>query len=152
MREKSISKRLTLGDRNSDFFHRVANVKKKCTSTQVMNIDGVSTTDQVAIPNHMVNFYSNHFSSNISEPQVIGFVDQIIPQRVFDNNFLTRTPSDDEIRMSVFSKDGHSAPGLDGFPGNFYQHFDVCVQNGCMVFCSWYYLSSAELEFNSAYS
>ncbi|KAK2369221.1 hypothetical protein QL285_082369 [Trifolium repens] len=40
-----------------------------------------------------------------------------------DNNFLTSTPSDAEIKSAIFSMNGDGAPGPDGFGGHFYQHF-----------------------------
>ncbi|KAK2377327.1 hypothetical protein QL285_078023 [Trifolium repens] len=40
-----------------------------------------------------------------------------------DNNFLTSTPSDAEIKLAIFSMNGDGAPGPDGFGGHFYQHF-----------------------------
>ncbi|KAK3207109.1 hypothetical protein Dsin_021155 [Dipteronia sinensis] len=53
-----------------------------------------------------------------------------------DNENLCRIPSSTEIKETIFSMDPNSAPGPDGFPGSFYQHFwDLVAVD--MVFRRW---------------
>ncbi|MCH80766.1 putative ribonuclease H protein, partial [Trifolium medium] len=40
-----------------------------------------------------------------------------------DNDMLTKVPSNDEIKASVFAMNGDGAPGPDGFSAHFYQFF-----------------------------
>ena len=49
-------------------------------------------------------------------------IDTVIPQLVSEeqNVELTRIPSSDEIKQTLFSMDADSAPGPDGFGGTFY--------------------------------
>ena len=53
----------------------------------------------------------------------LGIIKDIVPKMVTneENESLTITLSDDEIRAIVFSMGADSAPGPDGFNGSFYQ-------------------------------
>jgi hypothetical protein len=42
---------------------------------------------------------------------------------VEENNFLTALYSEDEVKKAVFQMKHNKAPGLDGFPAEFYQNF-----------------------------
>ncbi|KAF1891085.1 hypothetical protein Lal_00001224 [Lupinus albus] len=49
-----------------------------------------------------------------------------------ENNMLTTTPTDDEIKSAIFAMNGDGAPSLDGFGGCFYQSFwDIVGQDVC---------------------
>jgi hypothetical protein len=40
-----------------------------------------------------------------------------------ENEILTASFSEEEVKMAVFDKEHNKAPGPDGFPSEFYQFF-----------------------------
>jgi hypothetical protein len=108
------------GDRNTKYFHRIANIKtstKTITSLQ----DGEHViTDQAQISNHIVSYYKNLFCSNIVLQEHL-LADEVIPKLISDeiNNLLTMLPSHQEIKVAVFALNKESAPGPDDFGAYF---------------------------------
>ena len=68
-----------------------------------------------------------------------------IPQvSVEENNLLTKSYSEEEVRMAVFQMEHNKAPGPDGFPAEFYQNFwDVIKSDLLNMFAS---LHAGQLE------
>ena len=68
-----------------------------------------------------------------------------IPQvSVEENNLLTNSYSEEEVRKAVFQMEHNKAPGPDGFPAEFYQNFwDVIKSDLLNMFAS---LHAGQLE------
>ncbi|WCJ18474.1 Retrovirus-related Pol polyprotein from type-1 retrotransposable element R2 [Euphorbia peplus] len=133
-RENSRTKWLNAGDRNTAFFHRMASIKKARVGLDQILIDGNLSRSHEAIASHVTNYFELLFKNPRNVPVNYDIVQQIVPTSVSmeENLLLTRSPSDEDIRNSIFSMDRDSAPGPDGFSGIFYHAFwdivgpDVC--------------------------
>ena len=90
-----------------------------------MEIDGVLVDDLVQIAAHVLNFYKDLFSEELTPPLDFSMVADLIPPMVtaMDNDFLIKMPSSDEIRGVVFDMDPSSALGPDGFTSFFYRTY-----------------------------
>jgi hypothetical protein len=81
-------------------------------------------TTQEDIERHLLIYFTAIFSAH-AEYIDNDLPDLYIPHSVTsaDNVLLTALPSAEEIKHDVFDLSGDAAPGPDGFPGHFYQHF-----------------------------
>ena len=112
------------GDRNTKFFYQVTKIKNKTKVVSSLRNDEEIVTDPNIISNHIVNYYSNLFSTN-SFLQDDSLVEEVIPSLIDENtnNLLTMIPTEDEIKSTVFGKNGEGAPGPDGFGACFFQNY-----------------------------
>ena len=67
----------------------------------------------------------NHFSLNNRR-------DDIPQVSQPENEFLTAPFTEKEIREAIFSMEHNKAPGPDGFPAEFYQHFWEVIKGDLM--------------------
>ncbi|XP_024156000.1 uncharacterized protein LOC112163980 [Rosa chinensis] len=121
-KEKSRLRWLVDGDRNTAFLHNMVKVRRLKQSISSLRVGRQILRQQLDIENHAVQ----HFSSTFSHDNKIidtGLVERVIPRMVTDeeNAALLALPLGEEIKATVFSMDGSSAPGPDGFSGAFYQ-------------------------------
>jgi hypothetical protein len=63
-RQKSRALWLKEGDKNSKFFHRLANSHRNANSIGTLRIDGVTSSDQNEIRDHIANFYEHLYMEN----------------------------------------------------------------------------------------
>ena len=56
----------------------------------------------------------------------------ILQVSLTENEFLTAPFTEQEIRDAIFSMEHSKAPGLDGFPAEFYQHFWDVIKGDLM--------------------
>jgi hypothetical protein len=123
-REKARVNNFSFGDRNTAYFHRLAKIRSTSKPIALLHHEHGVITDATELELHIVNYFKGIFcgSNNCSANSLI---QDCIPDLVSteDNNFLTSTPSDAEIKLAIFSMNGDGAPGPDGFGGHFYQHF-----------------------------
>ncbi|KAL6204731.1 hypothetical protein ACLB2K_021998 [Fragaria x ananassa] len=121
-KDRARVKWLTDRDRSTSFFHAYAKVRS--TSAQMSSIhDGERILFEPSdIAAHVVGFYQNLYSSSTT-PRNLDEVCSVIHSLVTnaENDWLTVIPSTEEIKNAVFAMDPSSAPGLDRFPGCFYQ-------------------------------
>lgn len=135
LKERCRNKWLAAGDRNTAFFYQQLARKKSKRGIFQLQIDGIITDDKQLIATHVIDFYKNLFRADAGVSSDISFIRSVVPSLVSDddNASLVRCPTFDEIKTTVFSMDGSSAPGPDGFSGIFYQTFwdliqlDVCA-------------------------
>lgn len=76
---------------------------------------------QAEIENHILDFYSNLYASDnsyIDNGLIYAVILDLVTSR--DNCILTNIPSMEEVKDAIFSLDKNSAPGFNGFGGNFY--------------------------------
>ncbi|KAK2656069.1 hypothetical protein Ddye_009121 [Dipteronia dyeriana] len=124
-RNRSRVKWLHDGDRNSSFFHASVRRRQYQNVLSSLLINGVLTDDRLIIKDHIIEFYSNLFSSDPSWVEIdFSMVEDLIPSLLTDveNAFMVTIPSTDNIHDTVFAMDVASASGADGFSGGFYQH------------------------------
>ncbi|KAK2647756.1 hypothetical protein Ddye_015245 [Dipteronia dyeriana] len=113
-RDRSRVKWLQDGDRNLSFFHAPVRRRQYQNALSSLSINGVFSDDCLIISDHMIEFYSNIFSSDSSRVDTdFSVVEDVILSLVTDveNAFLISIPSTDDIHDAVFTMDAASAPG-----------------------------------------
>ncbi|KAK3218998.1 hypothetical protein Dsin_012968 [Dipteronia sinensis] len=109
-------------DQNTSFFH--ASLRHRQYHNAISAIFGVLLEDRPTIRDHIISYYSDFFSSDVSRVvRDLSIIDDVISSLVtaVENAFLTSVPSTDDFHDTVFVMDVASGPGPDGFSGRFYQ-------------------------------
>ncbi|KAF3780694.1 Transposon TX1 uncharacterized protein [Nymphaea thermarum] len=137
------------GDQNSRFFHLAASQRCRQTLLQSMNIGGrVFLGDDIlpALSAHFREFYSKplHFRTTLPDFH-------ISPLSVSCVISLERPFLHQEIKSAVWALSSGKAPGIDGFPVEFFRTFwEVCSAD-VFAFCDEFASNSVFLkEFNQA--
>ncbi|XP_057812491.1 uncharacterized protein LOC131026578 [Salvia miltiorrhiza] len=117
LRQQSRVSWLSDGDRNTRFFHSMVKWRRSNQNIKQLSIDGVISEDPVVMADHVIHFYEDLFSEPASAPVDRSWISGYIPASVTSAQAATLTaiPSAEDIRLSVFAMDRHSAPGPDGF-------------------------------------
>jgi hypothetical protein len=133
-RQTSRATWLREGDKNTKFFHRVANSNRRFNSIDHLVVNGVVTTDQSEIGTGLVNFYKGLFSDDeVRRPLLDGVVFSTIDES--DRDMLDRAFTEDEVWGVVRNMGGDKAPGPDGFSLAFFQScWDIIKQDVMNVF------------------
>jgi len=113
------------GDNNTDYFHRIANGRRR-RSTIISLTDGdqeIVGTPQLL--EHATNYYKSLFgpasSSTISLSS--GLWDDAPKISSEDNDFLCRPFSEEEIKYVIFQMEHNKAAGPDAIPIEFFQTY-----------------------------
>ncbi|CAN1303198.1 Transposon TX1 uncharacterized 149 kDa protein, partial [Linum perenne] len=122
---------LRLGDRNTNFFHRVANVKRRWNNIASILVNGSTIEGQSELKQAAVAFYSSLYSDPLPIrpfPELLLF--SAIP---FEDSVLLEAPFDhDEIWQVVKGCAGNKSPGPDGFTLEFFKsNWDVIKEDLC---------------------
>ena len=115
---------LNSGDRNSSFFHDVTRGRRVQNKFSVIeDDDGNAFYEEPQIVQTISAFYQGIFSSQSCGN--LGVVQEALSPKVTTemNQTLIAVPTDNEIKMAVFSISVDKAPGPDGFSAGFYQSF-----------------------------
>ncbi|XP_057779860.1 uncharacterized protein LOC130998459 [Salvia miltiorrhiza] len=123
LRQQSRVSWLSDGDRNTRFFHSMVKWRRSNQNNKQLNIDGVISEDQTVMAAHVIHFYEDLFSEPNSEPVDRSWISGYIPASVSSAQatMLTAPPSDEDIRLAVFSMDRNSAPDFRPIVlGNFF--------------------------------
>lgn len=123
LKQKSRASWLSDGDRNSKFFHRAVKMKHSTDGIKSLEIAGSPCSDLSLIKAHVVAYYDNLFKSTMQPcPTLYQRISAFIPVCVSSqqNLALTGIPSSEEIKNTVFEMSPNSAPGPDGFSGQFF--------------------------------
>jgi hypothetical protein len=107
------------GDKNTKYFHKVANSHRHHNSIRHLSINGVLTTDQEAIKAEIFGFYQHLYIEDTSwRPLLDGLsFSSISPEEA---SWLERPFEEEEICKVVSNMNGDKATGPDGFPVSFY--------------------------------
>jgi hypothetical protein len=116
-------KELLEGDSSTKYFQMIATGKfRKNRIFQMRN--GVRMLyDEGELKSHITGYYKNLFGP----PESTSFIldedlrDDIIQVTQDENEKLTQSFLEDEVKAVVFSMEHNKAPGPDGFPAEFYQ-------------------------------
>ncbi|KAF3790346.1 Transposon TX1 uncharacterized protein [Nymphaea thermarum] len=138
---------LALGDQNSKFFHLAASQRHRQTLLQSMGIGGrVLLGDDIlsALSAHFRDFYSKPLRFRATLPDF-----HLSSLSVSCAIALERPFQHQEIKNAVWALGSGKAPGIDGFPVEFFRTFwEVCSAD-VFAFCDEFAYSSVFLkEFN----
>ncbi|KAK3218537.1 hypothetical protein Dsin_012507 [Dipteronia sinensis] len=103
-RDLSRVKWLQDGDLNSSFFQASVRRRQYKNALSSLSINGVLTDDRLIIRDHIIEFYSNLFSSDSYWVKIeFSVVEDVIPSLVIDveNAFLIKIPSTNDIHDAV---------------------------------------------------
>jgi hypothetical protein len=134
-RQKSRVLWLKEGDKNSSFFHRIANSNRNANTIGHLIINGTASTDQDEIREHIAQFYEQLYTENgRRRPILDGIHFSFISDE--DAKWLERPFDEEEIAKVVQGCNGDKAPGPDGFSLAFFQHCWSIVRTDVLAVCN----------------
>ena len=122
LRQRSRLLWLTLGDKNTTFFHASTKGRRARNRISVIeNAEGLPVFEDDQIAETIGAYFSNIFTS--SETSAVELVNKAITPCITQatNEELTKIPSPAEIRDALFAIHPDKAPGPDGFSSSFFQ-------------------------------
>jgi hypothetical protein len=132
-RQKSKALWLREGDKNTKFFHRIANSNRRYNSISTLSINGELSTNPAAISDHITLFYDRLFTEEESQRPLLDGLDfSMISDE--DVAWLELSFDDDEVVGVVLGLNGDKAPGPDGFTMGFFQSCWEVVKADIMAF------------------
>jgi exonuclease III len=119
-RQKSRTLWLKEGDKNTKFFHRIANSHRRKNAIGQLEVEGVTVTDTGEIKDRLVDFYKNLFTEiRVRRPTLDN-----LPFSSIDSEEAAGLEADfteEEVSEAVHNMNGDKAPGPDGFSLAFFQ-------------------------------
>ncbi|BFG34263.1 hypothetical protein CerSpe_205370 [Prunus speciosa] len=151
-KEKSRTKWLADGDRNTSFFHSMCKIRKVHCSISLLKNGSTILEDPCVIQSHVVQFYYHLFAAK----SVIdtGLVEKVIPSLVTteENLSLIAFPSVEEIFVAVKQMDPSSALGPDGFSDHFFSECWDIVGKEVVYFVQQFFRDGfLSVTFNSSF-
>ncbi|XP_028555772.1 uncharacterized protein LOC114580946 [Dendrobium catenatum] len=110
------------GDRNTKFFHAMANRNRtKNHIHKIVNSDASTNESEELICKSGVDYFKNNFNDHFSNVPLVN--PQVIPYIIndIDNNFLCHLSYELEVYNDVNDLNGNSIAGPDGYTTNFFQ-------------------------------
>lgn len=103
------------GDVNSKLFHRSIKARRNSNGIAGLEVNGVWTEDpaqvKIAISDHFRNHFQQQLHSRIELPH--NFVEARLDEA--DGVLLTKSFTEEEIRLAMWECEGSKSPGPDGF-------------------------------------
>jgi hypothetical protein len=136
------------GDKNTKYFHSVANSHRRNNSIRQISIDGELSSNQDVIKAHICSFYRNLYTEEYyCRPLLDGLNFSVIQGE--DASWLEHPFEEDEVTLVVQNMNGDKSPGPDGFPMSFYHACWQVVKGDIMaVFAELYAKGSLERSLN----
>lgn len=116
---------LTLGDKNTGYFHAVAKGRKaRNRLTMLEDASGTPVYEEEQIAKEIARYFAEIFTTTGTDREMIediisrGLSPSITPET---NETLTALPSAMEVKKALFAIHPDKAPGPDGFSASFFQ-------------------------------
>jgi hypothetical protein len=150
-RQKSRALWLKEGDKNTNFFHRVANSHRKFNQVNSLKINGKISKNPAEIQEHIVQFYNILYFENCSwRPKVDGLSFLSIDED--ESIWLERDFEEKEVWDVIRELNGDKAPGPDGFTMAFFQKcWDILKYDIMAVFAEFHSRGKFEKSFNATF-
>ncbi|XP_013739903.1 uncharacterized protein LOC106442805 [Brassica napus] len=113
---------LTLGDKNTGFFHAVSKGRKARNRLTVMeNAHGEAVYEEELIAVEIARYFKDIFTTTSTDGGEV--ISRALSRKIKDetNATLTSIPSAKEIKKALFAIHPDKAPGPDGFSASFFQ-------------------------------
>ncbi|KAL6220268.1 hypothetical protein ACLB2K_008024 [Fragaria x ananassa] len=139
-KDRARVKWLTEGDKCTAFFHAYARNKSARTRINYLQDGEALLTDSQDIVDHVVNFYQSLYSADTTSSgikDICASIPSLVSRE--ESSMLVSTPTPEEIHDAVFSMDPSSSPGLDGFPGYFYQKCWSIIGQDVVAFVQYFF-------------
>jgi hypothetical protein len=139
-RQRFRKKNILEGDRNTAYFHVVANQRRRKKQIMMVEGPGGPVEDTRVMISLVVSYYKDLFG--FEGKLDISLVDDFWhdSQKVTEvhNNMLDADFTKQEVKDAIFGSYAEGAPGPDGFPFLFYQHFwDLVKEDLLLLFNDW---------------
>ena len=141
-------KHLLEGDANTKYYHLLANGRHRKTHIFQLEDGNNIISDDAQLKAHITNYYKNLFGPPenslimLDESQTFD-----IPQvSDLENEYLTDTFTQEEVRVAIFQMEHNKAPGPDGFPSEFYQVFWNLIKDDLMALFTDFHQGSLPLN------
>lgn len=122
---------LLLGYRNTEFFHRTANGRKRRCTITALEIDGQMTSDKELLTKHILDYFKSLFRADT--PSSIHLHPDIWQNNyclsVEQRDYLTRPFCIEELDKVLKEAKLNTVPGPDGFNVHFYRAFWPEIRN-----------------------
>ncbi|PKU86147.1 putative mitochondrial protein [Dendrobium catenatum] len=129
--QKSNTKFLLEGDRNTKFFHALANKKKTRSHIhKIIDMNGTVLTTNESICNSGVNYFQHIFNSSTDCMPITN--PYLIPKLITEdeNVMLCHTPTEDEILNVIKDLNSNAVADPDGFTTKFFQdNWDIIKED-----------------------
>jgi hypothetical protein len=118
-RQKSRVLWLKEGDKNTKYFHKIANSHRRHNSIRQLTINGELSSDLGAIKAQIIEFYKTLYTEDVGRrPLLDGLHFSSISSD--EACWLEKPFEEEEIFQAVSNMNGDKAPGPDGFPMSFF--------------------------------
>lgn len=115
------------GDKNTKYFHLSTLAHRAMNQiTSLRNAEGHTLSSMEELDEHIISFFQNLLQEEeIDREATQSYFENLIPPTLSsDHNAILLAPiSEEEVEHAVFQMKSFGAPGPDGFPPGFYQHF-----------------------------
>ena len=119
-RQKSRVLCIREGDKNTKFFHRIANPHRRFNSIDRLMVDGDLSSDPEAIASAISHFYRQLYAENVAHRPLLDDVEfSCISEE--DALWLDRPFDEDEVFGVISNFKGDNAPSPNGFSMAFFQ-------------------------------
>ena len=120
---------LVNGDRNSRYFHQLANNRRKRNAVlKLKDESGVWLDTQQLIAAKLVTDFTTRFSSNVRINRRFPEIPLETRVTASENVALLRVPTREEVKQALFSIDSTKTPGPDGYGAGFFKKYWNIIQ------------------------
>ena len=112
------------GDKNSSYFHNRASQRFRLNNiSELKDSQGREVSGDEGVSAMIVEYYKHLFTTqNLHDiEEVVQFTKQVVSEDM--NNSLIRNFSKDKVEVALKQMGPLKAPGLDGMPPVFFQHY-----------------------------
>uniref|UniRef100_A0A453QLB1 Reverse transcriptase domain-containing protein n=1 Tax=Aegilops tauschii subsp. strangulata TaxID=200361 RepID=A0A453QLB1_AEGTS len=146
--QKSHENWLLKGDRNTDYFHRIVNGRRRRNTIFSLSCGDEMIEGTKNLLNHATKFYKDLFgpaSGNLCKlKEDMSESNEKLTD--IDNFILTRPFSETEIKNALFSMKPNKAPGPDNIPIEFFQHCWEIVKSEVMLLFEWFHDNKLDVQ------
>ncbi|KAJ3689098.1 hypothetical protein LUZ61_018262 [Rhynchospora tenuis] len=147
--QRSRSRWLRYGDRNTKYFHSLATARKRKNHVNKIIKQGSELTDSKKICEAFTEYYVSLLGTSIDTPSF--HPDEFFPVTTPDLNALSTPFTDSEIQTAVMGLANDKSSGPDGVPNEFYKLNWALVRPDLLAIFDSLYNGELQLQnFNSA--
>lgn len=125
---------LKLGDKNTKYFHAIANGRKNFNYIKALNTDQGECIMPQRIPDYLLRHYKNLLGRGRNQPRPFNLEGKIGSSLVDDLKHLDDDITEEEVRRAIGDMPLGKASGPDGLSIEFYKEFWDIIKSDIMDF------------------